>query len=76
MHLQYVNLQLRTDKSPPVIMAQDPARPSYLLVNFPGQHALEQVLASTDITPAGTTYEPSPRSPLCSPGRPGWFSVS
>ncbi len=59
VHLQYVNLQLRTDKSPPVIMAQDPARPSYLLVNFPGQHALEQVLASTDITPAGTTDQPS-----------------
>jgi hypothetical protein len=64
VYLQYVNLELRTDKGAPMVVPKSPELPSYLIVNFQGQHVLEQSLASTDILPGGRTGQPSLPSAL------------
>ena len=68
-YLQYVNLELSSAKSPPVLVAQDAKMPSYLVVNFQGQHVLEQALSSSAVSGGQTDQTEPPGALLSGPTR-------
>ena len=68
-YLQYLNLELDSAKSPPVLVAKDATRASYLVVNFQGQHVLEQALPSSSVSGGQTSQTGPPGGLLSGPTR-------
>jgi len=69
VHLGYVNLELRSGKAVPVLVAKDATMPSYLVVAFQAQHALEQALPASVVTSGQTSQTQPPDALLSGPTR-------